>query len=293
MARFLVIGAAALDRPIWLSNAATPGARVRGRSLGSELGGRLGGGGANAAVALRKSGHEVWLAAAPSAEPDGAEVLDRAIAAGLDTRLSLLRAGRGGTTLILIGPDGDRTVMGLDNAAGEVRSIRTLPADQAPGFDGLFIRAAYAGAGEWAERVRGPVLLHHPSSPYDGPADVIVASADDLTTTALSDPFGESLARLAPDHAPRLAWVVVTHGADGAVAHGRTDRLEAPAVAAQVRDATGAGDIFAAGLLEALVAGAGMEHALRHACAWGAIAVGLDCSAPVDLMDGGFPSLRM
>ena len=54
-------------------------------------------------------------------------------------------------------------------------------------------------------------------------------------------------------------------------------------------DTTGAGDCFAAGLLEALTAGAEMEQALVQACAWGAVAVGLEASAP---LDGVFPAFR-
>ena len=46
--------------------------------------------------------------------------------------------------------------------------------------------------------------------------------------------------------------------------------------------------MFAAGLLDALAAGADIEEALPHACAWGAAAAGLDCSAPVDAPAGTF-----
>ena len=82
---------------------------------------------------------------------------------------------------------------------------------------------------------------------------------------------------------------MVTRGADGAVAHGRDGlRIAAKAPAAVTRDATGAGDVFAAGLLDALVRGASMDQALAHACAWGAAAAGLDCSAPVNAPAGTF-----
>ena len=51
MADFLVIGALALDRPIWLSGPLEPGARLLGRTLDGALAPRLGGGAANAATA--------------------------------------------------------------------------------------------------------------------------------------------------------------------------------------------------------------------------------------------------
>lgn len=287
MARFMVIGAAALDRPVWLSAPMRAGARVQARSLGEALQGRLGGGGANAGVALAKAGHEVLLAASPSAEPDGSEILDLCRASGLDVRFSTLRPGRGGQTLIFIEPDGERIVMGLDKHDGSPPTVVTPPSD-APGIDGLFVRAPYPGAEAWAAVAAGPVLLHQPAVDYPGPADVIVASADDLDDAALLDPFGHGRRRLHPEQRERLQWVVVTHGARGASAHGPNGCFDAPAAAAQVRDTTGAGDVFAAGLLEALVAGAAMQDALRHACAWGAIAVGQQGSAPLEAPAGAF-----
>jgi ribokinase len=290
--RFMVIGAAALDRPVWLSGPMRAGARVQGRSLGEGLQGRLGGGGANAGVALAKAGHEVLLAASPSAEPDGAEILDLCRAAGLNVRFSALRPGRGGQTLIFIEPDGERIVMGLDKHDGPLPAIAAPPADL-PVIDGLFVRATYPGAAAWAAAATGPVLLHQPATDYAGPADVIVASSDDLDDAALLDPFGHGRRRLHPDQRERLQWVVVTHGARGAVAHGASECVEAPAAAAAcVRDTTGAGDVFAAGLLEALAAGAPMRNALRQACAWGAVAVGQEGSAPVDAPPEAFAALR-
>ncbi|MDZ4321531.1 MAG: hypothetical protein U1A07_22295, partial [Phenylobacterium sp.] len=62
MADFLVIGALALDRPVWLEGGLERGGRVAGRSLEGRLAARLGGGGANAGVALVKAGHGVNLA---------------------------------------------------------------------------------------------------------------------------------------------------------------------------------------------------------------------------------------
>lgn len=292
MARFLVIGAAALDRPIWLSGDIRPGARLRSRSLSARLEGRLGGGGANAAVALRRAGHEVRLAAAPDPQ-DAAEILERAAAAGLDVSLCMPGPSSGGATLILIAPDGDRIVLSLDRPMGGPRPAIAPPGPATLRPDGLLIRAAYEGAAEWAERAAGPVLLHQPSGPYPGPADVMVASADDLSAEAREDPYAEGRTRLDARHADRLRWVVVTHGASGAVAHGPRERLSVPGRPARALDATGAGDIFAAGLLEALAAGADMTRALAHACAWGAMAVGLASSAPVEVAEGGFPAFRL
>jgi sugar/nucleoside kinase (ribokinase family) len=53
----------------------------------------------------------------------------------------------------------------------------------------------------------------------------------------------------------------------------REDEIVAPALPVPVRDTTGAGDAFAAGLLAARLAGAGPADALRAGCALAAEAV--------------------
>ena len=66
---------------------------------------------------------------------------------------------------------------------------------------------------------------------------------------------------------------MVTRGAEGAHAFGPGVKLEAPAPQVQAVDSTAAGDVFAAGLVHALVQERPMESALRTAVAWGAATV--------------------
>ncbi|MBA4795352.1 MAG: hypothetical protein H2041_16960 [Phenylobacterium sp.] len=284
MAEFLVIGALALDRPVWLSAPIQRGGRVIGRTLGGRLEPRLGGGAANAGVALRKAGHRVAVASAVAADAGGDDVLARAREAGLDVDLVVRRAGESRMTLLLIDPDGERVVMGLD-AASPLPAPPPLPtpdqrSDLTP--EGVYVRTPYPGAAAWAARSAGPVVLHWPAPGYDGPADVVVCSADDLPRGILAAPFEAARAALGP----RLTWVVVTYGADGARAHDGRNELFAAPPPARALDSTGAGDVFAAGLLDALRAGAAMEAALAHASAWGAATVELASSAPVDAPAG-------
>ena len=284
MADFVVIGALALDRPVWLNAPVAPGARLRGRTHQGVLAGRLGGGGANAGAALARVGHRVRLAGFVAADADGDAAVAAAQAAGLDTALVSRRSGASATTLILIDPAGERTVLHLDAGPGAPPTLP--PPDNAVAVDGLYIRGAYPGAADWAQACRGPVIAHWPAGRFEGPCDVLVASADDCSAGDLADPFAAGRAQVGA----RLQWMVVTHGAGEAVAYGggsRSVRVAPPP--AKVVDATGAGDAFSAGLLEALAAGAKIEAALRHACAWGAVAVGLDGSAP---LSGDFPAFR-
>ncbi len=152
-------------------------------------------------------------------------------------------------------------------------------------FGGLFVRAPYPGAEAWAAACRGPVVAHWPAGGFAGPCDVLVASMDDCDAATLADPFAAGRAQVGE----QLQWMVLTRGGHGVTAHNGERVLRATPPPAQVVDATGAGDCFAAGLLEALSAGADMRSALAHACAWGAVAVGLDASAP---LTGAFPAFR-
>jgi sugar/nucleoside kinase (ribokinase family) len=282
MANLLVIGALALDRPIRLGGPLRSGGRLRA----STLDGRLGGGAANAGCALRAAGHAVLAASILADDADGRRALGLAEAAGLDTALVLSRPGTSARTLVLLEPTGERTIIGLDGSAPDVWP-KLDPPSRHPAIrpDGVFVRSAFDGAADWAGASAGSVILHWPSPVYDGEADVVVTSVEDLSETVARAPFEAAAIRLGP----RLGWVVVTHGKEGAVAHGRDGvRIQAKAPPAQMRDSTGAGDVFAAGLLDALVAGADMGDALGHACAWGAAAAQLESSAPLDAPPGTF-----
>lgn len=284
MSRLLVIGALAWDRPIRLSAPLAPGARLVGRTLDGRLGGRLGGGGANAATALAKAGRQVALASVIGQDAASEAALEDAAGAGVDVRPVRRRPGDSKTTLILIDPAGERVVMGLDWEPA--RPPELDPPARWPDLRpaGLFVRSAYPGAEAWAAACTGPVVAHWPSPNLAGPVDVLTASADDLDAATLADPLAAGRAALGE----ALAWVVVTRGSDGASAYGEGGRIDAPAPPARVVDTTGAGDIFAAGLLDALSRGAAMADALPHACAWGAAAVGLDSSAPLNADAGAF-----
>lgn len=283
MADFLVIGALALDRPITLSGPIASGGRLLGRTLDESLGGRLGGGGANAAVALERAGHRACVCAFVAADADGDTVVALAQAAGLDTSRVIRRAGASRTTLILIEPDGERLVLGLDLTAV---SLPPLPPPRpSEAFDGLYVRAAYPGADAWAKACRGPVVAHWPALGFTGPCDVLVASADDCDADTLADPFAAGRAKVGE----RLRWMVLTYGGGMVTAYDGQQLVAVTPPPARVVDTTGAGDCFAAGLLEALTAGLDMEQALAQACAWGAVAVGLDSSAPTE---GVFPAFR-
>jgi sugar/nucleoside kinase (ribokinase family) len=74
--------------------------------------------------------------------------------------------------------------------------------------------------------------------------------------------------------AARGPLVVVTLGAEGALAHDGTRVVRAAAPVVDAVDTTGAGDSFAAGFLAARLDGAELAEALRFGCACGALSTG-------------------
>ncbi|MEO3742917.1 sugar kinase [Plantactinospora sp. B5E13] len=115
-------------------------------------------------------------------------------------------------------------------------------------------------------------------------ADLLLANADEAAV--LTGP-GSPAAR-ARSLTGAVRHAVVKSGAAGSVwaeRHGVV--VESAARRVPVRDVTGAGDAFAAGLLSAWVAGAGPAEALRHAAELGAVAVSVVGARPVPTATGG------
>ncbi len=98
-----------------------------------------------------------------------------------------------------------------------------------------------------------------------GGVDLLFANEDEVLQLTGARALGEALAMLA-DKVPTL---VITRGAEGALAIDGGEGIEVPAIQVrQVVDTTGAGDLFAAGFLVARARG----HDLHHCLHTGAIA---------------------
>ena len=263
MARILVVGSVARDEVVQLDGPLRAGGHNQGRWCGE----RLGGGAANTAVALARAGDRAVVISAVGRDSYG-ECLRRELdAAGVD--LSRLSRDAVATTrsLVLIDASGERTIVNLARARVPLPGdLASLPAEC------LYARSAdpalapiMAQRAEW-----GTVVAHVPPVHAGGlPAQILVGSAADLDDAFLADPFAAGR-RIAGKY---LQWMVITHGAEGAVAHGASGALHVRAPRVRVVDSTGAGDVFAAGLLHGLGRGEAMEIALGRAVAWGSAAV--------------------
>lgn len=125
---------------------------------------------------------------------------------------------------------------------------------------GALARARAAGArisvsGSWA-----PGELSGLWTQTSQPWDLLVLNAKEAAL-AVGDP------RQAPERLEgAAASVVVTAGAEGAFGRLAGERVRVPGEPVAVRDFTGAGDAFCAGLLAAMIRGSRSEDALRCGC---------------------------
>ena len=264
MSRIVVVGSVAMDEVVALREPLRAGAHLDGRE-GTR---RVGGGAANTAIPLAHAGHEVTVVSAAGTDPDGSAIVARLAGAGVDTAHVVRLPGPSTRSLVLLDPGGERTVVNLHRCReeGPPRRLRRLETDA------IYVRSRELDLHRLlAERLDSALVVAHvpPSGPGVRPAHVLVASAADLSDEERRAPW-ETGRRVAGE---ALRWVVVTHGPAGAEAFSAGSRLRVAAREVFAADSTGAGDVFAAGLVHALVSGAPMEAALATAVAWGTSAV--------------------
>jgi sugar/nucleoside kinase (ribokinase family) len=260
VAHIVVIGSVARDEIVNLASPLRAGAHLNGNRAGV----RIGGGGANTAVALAAAGHRVTLLAAVGQDAIGDALLGELEQAGVDTA-QIVRLDCASThSLVLVDPQGERTIVNVARCDEMEPPTRLL----ALGADAIYVRSRRSDLAPLLARKAADALIVAHVPPLDAgsrPAHILVASASDLEREVAVAPL--ALARAVAGDG--LRWVVVTADAAGARATSDSEVLDAPAPAVAVVDTTGAGDAFAAGLLHALLSEAPMRDALALAVRFG------------------------
>jgi ribokinase len=202
---------------------------------------------------------------------------------GVDVHATIARGLPTGTCVVLVEPDGERTMLpdpgandapavvpeGLLGAGGHLHVIgySLLRPGSRPGALEAIRRAREAGMtvsvdpSSWALLGPGAAL---------GDAGLLLPNEREAAVLAGDD----DPARAARALASAGREVVVKLGAGGALWTDGRKVVRAGALAAEVVDTTGAGDAFAAGLLGARLAGADPAAALEAACRTAARVVG-------------------
>jgi sugar/nucleoside kinase (ribokinase family) len=220
-----------------------------------------GGSGANVAAAAAALGRPVRFVGCVGADELGDRLVADLAAGGVDVRVQ--RGSRTGTIVVIVAPDGGRTMYPDRGAAAELGPIDPAWAD---GVTWLHVPAYALGdepAAAAIPRFAGLVRAAGGRLSVDVSSVGLVAALGPERFTGLVEELAPDVVLATAEEAAMLArsLLATTIVKDGArpvvVRHpdGRTDAVAVPSVDGVV-DTTGAGDAFAAGFIVASIDGA-------------------------------------
>ncbi|HEX8303540.1 MAG TPA: sugar kinase [Jatrophihabitans sp.] len=257
-----------------------------------------GGSAANTAAWLAVLGVPCVFAGRVGDDPFGRDAVATLSSHGVIPRVSIDPVTATGVCLVLIGPDGERTMVPSAGANATLADA-DLGADLLGAADHLHL-SGYAlltegsrAAGLFALRQAGAVGASvSVDAASAGPirtvgperflgwipaGALLLANADELAALTGTDDLAAGVAALVA----RGLDVVVKRGGQGSLLATAAGTWHCPAEPAEVLDSTGAGDAFAAGLLAARWGGAELVEALSQANRLGAMAVGKLGARPI------------
>jgi sulfofructose kinase len=203
--------------------------------------------------------------------------------AGVETRVITVPGGASAQSLILVDAQGERTVfIRRDSDARLVLRPSDLDRDsiinaRALHVDGYDTEAAIL-ATTWARAANIPVIadldeLYPNVETLIANVDYLIVSRDFPSRLMAEPDLEQALRKMRRRYNCRLA--AATLGQEGVLAFDGKQLLHTPAYSVPVIDTTGAGDIFHAGFIYALLADWPLDRQLEFACA----AAALNCTA--------------
>jgi ribokinase len=238
-----------------------------------QMTGRPGGTGTNVAIALASTGTTVRMAGYTGDDQPGRQLRAVLSGAGIDISEVRLTEGRTSEVLIMIEPDGERTMLGL--YPDLLHTVQVPVADIQPGD--LVYFAAWRDVFLHAMRqieAKGAlvVTVPDPHMPSAVPASYLVGSCAQYN--------GLDPARYIANPAGHLRAAVMTRAAEGAVLYEQDKARPFAARDVVVVDTTGAGDAFAAGFLYQVAVGHTPADAVAAGINWAAAAIQVQGSIP-------------
>lgn len=243
-----------------------------------------GGAGGNTAAWLAREDLDVSLIARVGDDEAGRTAAAELTAAGVDCRFAVDSSLVTCCVVILVGEDGDRTMM-ADRGANAAFGAADVRLPEVPGRGHLHL-SGYVLLDDGSRPAGMAALAAARAAGWSTSVDpqaaqyVTTVGGDTflswVTGTDLLLPNDSEIAALGGVDAAleAVGTVVVTHGRRGASWYSVADRLTVPAPGQHEIDSTGAGDAFNAGLLAEWLAGGSPISALAAGVAAGTAAAG-------------------
>lgn len=276
-----VFGSINMDLVAIASKMPRPGETVAGLHSSASPGGK----GANQALAARRAGAGVRMAGAVGQDPFGAEALALLKDASVDLSLVRKVEQSTGTAHVVVDAGGENAIVVVPGANGQVEEsdarcvLEGMKAGETLVLQ-MEIPPRAVEAALVAARAKGVVSIFNVAPMtsdairlYTG-ADIVVANETEFEALVGAPVHSEEqrLDAMKRLHAQSGRTLVVTLGADGAVAIHAGDVYRAEGLKITPVDTVGAGDTFCGYLAAALDAGLDFASALRRAVVAGSLA---------------------
>lgn len=275
MSRLTVVGSVNMDVVFDVDSMPRPGETVLGSAVRLVPGGK----GGNQAIAASRAGADVELIAAIGEDANGKHLREHLAGNGVGLEGVITLPGSSGTAAIVVDADGENMIVVAPGTNGHLTldspHLRDLVADADVVLMQLEIPLPTAlVAARVAKAAGATVIVNASPAGADPQALADLAAATDVVIV------NESEHQHWQWPVPHL---VITRGGRGASYVGSDEEFDVPAPAVEAVDTTGAGDVFAGVLAAGWLAD--RHHALRRACAAGALATlvpGAGDCAPYD-----------
>ena len=279
MTRVCVVGSVNMDIGFDVDTLPRPGETALAASVRSTPGGK----GANQAVAAARAGAHVQFVGAVGDDPAAAQLREHLNTNGVGTDGLITVPGRSGNAVIIVDSAGENIIVVAPGANGQLTLDSAALRSVVPDSDVLLLQLEIPVATATAAA----------REPHSAGVTVILNASPSGGDEAQLAQLAEVTDVLVANETEAAHWVwpvphrVTTLGARGASYTGGGAEFTVPAPVVDPLDTSGAGDVFA-GVLAAGWA-IDRDHALRRACAAGALATLVpgagDCAPRADAID--------
>ena len=274
----IVFGSINLDLVTRVDALPRAGETVLGDSYAAHPGGK----GANQALAARRAGAEVALVGAVGRDDFAVQALALLRRDGVDLSGVTQVSAPTGAAFIAVDAAGENQIVVASGANALVKAAQ-LEALAFSSADTLLLQrevpeAECLAAALLAKAKGARVILNLAPAGVPDPKllaaiDMLIVNEHEARTLGVALGLGDNIVRAAPQIArDEKLIVIVTVGANGAVAYNEGTSFSAPAPRIRALDTTGAGDTFVGALAAALDAGRPLISAMDFAVRAGALA---------------------